>query len=285
MDLSTDSGLTAIKPQIIADQGMPLGLPFATLCLTALPYREWPPHRVWQRDYGTSTMAVEPGQQSALFNTDPSRHQPCGIPFGARARILLLYFQREALRSGQRELERSDSFRHWLKTLGISPGGKTYQGFRDQEIRIFNCKLSFTFQRERAVGGFNEMIVEGGISVRRDDSQRIDHETIILSRAFFDSVREEPLPVADAAIRHLAREPFALDIYCWLAAHLHRLEGPITFPWPALHRYFGLAYRQPRHFRTRFIVALGSALDNYPRASVGVNDGAGVTLLPSPAPT
>ncbi|MFA5494329.1 MAG: replication protein RepA [Porticoccaceae bacterium] len=284
MEPITKARLTELRPGIIADQGMPLGLPYATLCMTALPYREHPLQRPWLRQYAVSTMTIEPGYLSTLQTSHSSRHQPCGIPFGARARILLLYFQREILRSGQREVERNDSFRQWLQALGISAGGKTYRAFRQQEIRIFTCRLSFTFQGERSMGAFNEIIVEGGVSALRADSDRFDYETIIVGQSFFDSVQNHPVPVADEAIRSLAREPFALDLYCWLAAHLHRLDGPVTFAWPALHNYFGVAYAQPRHFRMRFLAALKSAVDNYPRAAIQVDDTAGVTLYPSPPP-
>lgn len=284
MEIGSRPTLAQLKPAIIAEQGVPLPLPYAVLCLTTLPYRQQRLERPWVRRYESSTMTIEPGYFSIAPGEDSRRHRACGIPFGSRARIVLLYFLREVARTGQREVQRSDSFRRWLEDLGIPVGGKTYRAFREQELRIFNCRLNFTFKNDQSLASFNECIVEGGVTVQRADSKRSEYSSIILSRCFFESASENPLPVADAAIRQLAGEPFALDIYCWLASHLHKLESGVLFTWPQLHNHFGIAYAQLRHFKMRFDAALASALAVYPEACVLMDADKGVTLLPSKAP-
>lgn len=274
-------GLTELIPALIADQGMPVGLPYWLLCMTAMPYRELPAEQPYARHYATSTMTIEPGYFSTQLPNGDSQRALYGIPFGARARILMLYFRREILRTGQRELARSDSFRTWLQELGISAGGKTYQTIREQQIRIVACRLNFTFSFDRYHGAFNDGIVHGGVSVIRCDSDRVEYDTIILSQRFFDSVQDYPVPISESAIRQLANEPFALDIYCWLAAHLHRIESAVTFTWPQLHNYFGASYSQLRHFKIRFIEALKEATKNYSEAHIDVDDVIGIILNPS----
>jgi hypothetical protein len=44
-----------------------------------------------------------------------------GVPFGSRARLILLYLQTQALRSRSREVELGRSMREWLRRMGIAP--------------------------------------------------------------------------------------------------------------------------------------------------------------------
>jgi len=54
------------------------------------------------------------------------------VPFGSHARLILLYLQTEALRTGSREVELGSSMRAWLFRVGIPAGGITGKSVRDQ---------------------------------------------------------------------------------------------------------------------------------------------------------
>jgi hypothetical protein len=75
----------------------------------------------------------------------------------------------------------------------------------------------------------------------------------------------------------------SLDIYVWLAWRLHTLAKATPVSWPAIHAQFGTGFRELRHFRPRFIEALGAAVAAYPEARVDVGD-AGITLHSSRPP-
>ena len=51
--------------------------------------------------------------------------EPIGVPYGSRARLIMLYLQSEALRTSSREVELGRSLRNWLERMGISVGGKS----------------------------------------------------------------------------------------------------------------------------------------------------------------
>lgn len=99
------------------------------------------------------------------------------------------------------------------------------------------------------------------------------------------SAQQQPLKITADTLQRFANEPFVLDIYCWLAALLPELGQPTLFSWPQLHRFYGVAYAELRHFKMRFGKALDSALQAYPLAEVHVDSAKGVFLRPSPAPT
>ena len=56
--------------------------------------------------------------------------KPFGIPDGARARLILLYLQSEATRTGSREVEIGRSMRAWMERMGLSVGGETAKALR-----------------------------------------------------------------------------------------------------------------------------------------------------------
>ena len=68
------------------------------------------------------TLMVEPGRRPV---GDGPSSEFVGIPFGSHARLILLFLQTEALRTGNREVELGGSLRGWLGRIGISVGGMT----------------------------------------------------------------------------------------------------------------------------------------------------------------
>jgi hypothetical protein len=65
--------------------------------------------------------------------------RPIGIPFGSIARMILLYLQTEAVKTRSREIELGRSMNHWLTSMGIDNGGKTYKLVREQSKRLSLC--------------------------------------------------------------------------------------------------------------------------------------------------
>jgi Plasmid encoded RepA protein len=64
-----------------------------------------------------------------------------GVPYGARARMILLYLQTQAVRTGRREIELGRSMRDWMERMGLSIGGETARSLREQAARISACTL------------------------------------------------------------------------------------------------------------------------------------------------
>src|SRR4051794_7558566 len=71
------------------------GYLYSGWCQTALPHKRIPDGERWQVDHERLSLIVEPG-----FRMGPDREAiPVGVPYGSRARLILIYLQSEAIRT------------------------------------------------------------------------------------------------------------------------------------------------------------------------------------------
>jgi hypothetical protein len=206
------------------------------------------------------------------------------VPFGSRARLILLYLQSEALRTNSRDIELGRSLHAWLGRLGIPIGGKSFKDVREQADRLSRCRLTFHVQQAGRAGLMNQNIVDAAMFVDDDNAQgSLFVETARLSETFFEQLRKHPVPLEEAAIRAISNNSQALDIYCWLAYRLHVLPQARTVSWPALYAQFGSSYKKLAHFKMRFIDSLKVATAVYREAEIDL-DNKGLVLKPSRPP-
>ena len=263
---------------VMSDEEGRIGIVHAGFAMTALPHKRTT-DAVWERDGGQVKLLIESGLNS--------RKQQIGIPYGAIARMILLYLQTQAVRTRSREVELGASMNAWLNTMGIPIGGKTYQIVREQSRRISRCRLTF-FRRSGAA----EMVTNGAfvrdailpLNPNAPEQLPLWQERVRLDEGFFQSLIEHPLPVKEAAIRQISSRSMAIDLYVWLAYRLHVLPKPVEVGWEALRRQFGEAYNELRFFRRDILPSLRLALAVYPEAQIAVDERAGLTLYPSPPP-
>jgi hypothetical protein len=241
------------------------------LCLTVLPYRALPPEAEWRRTSDHVTLSVQPLRDSS--------GQFRGVPYGSKARLILLYLQSEAIRTGSPVIELGASMHDWLKRLGISSGGKTYSLVIDQADRIASCALTFTYRGPTGQTHWQDSIVRGTFDPRVRGAERL----VKLSETFFDALRRHPTPVNIAAVQTLNDRCSALDIYLWLCYRLHSLKSSIFISWTALFKQFGAATTHLHHFKPRFQRDIKAAESVYPEARLDVV-AKGVILHPSPPP-
>ena len=270
----------------MADEESGLGFAYSGWAQCALPLRRLAPEARWEIATDRVRLVVEPGLRLALNSIDgPMEH--VGVPYGAHARLILLYLQTEALRTGRREVELGRSLRDWLSRIGVSYGGTTGRLVRDQAERISRCRLTFHIQGAGSTSALvNQTIVDRALFVEageRGAQGQLSLETAKLSEGFFEQLKRHPVPLEEAAIRALNNNPAALDAYIWLTYRLHVLPGERLVTWAALKKQFGNSYRELFHFKPRFIQSLQLASAVYPGAKVDVVD-EGVVLRPSSSP-
>ena len=262
------------------DEDGDVGFVYSGWAQAALPHRRLGDDETWQLSTEKVTLLVEPGKRIA-----DGRPVSVGVPYGSRARLIMLYLQTEALRTGSREVELGRSLRAWLARLGIPPGGKSIKEVREQAERISRCRLTFHIQQGGRAGLLNQHIVDTALFLDGDDPAQgsLFLETARLSETFFDQLQRHPVPIEEAAIRAINNNSMALDIYCWLAYRLHVLPGSRAITWKALHAQFGGGFSRLDHFRPRFLENLQLALAVYRDARVDVS-AKGVVLQPSRPP-
>jgi Plasmid encoded RepA protein len=283
LEIAIDRSEVEAAAAYLADEDSSIGFLYSGWCQAALPHRKLPDAQSWQVKGERVTLIVEPGSRPGPQDTPV----PVGVPYGSRARLILLYLQSEALRTGSREVELGRSLRVWLARLGIPVGGKSVTGVREQAERLSRCRLTFHVAAAAGrVGLLNQNIVDTAIFLDEDTSAgqgSLFVETARLSEVFFEQLKKHPVPLEEAAIRAINNNSMALDLYAWLAYRLHVLTGPRQVSWVALRSQFGTGFRRLRDFRPTLTVNLRLALAVYPDAKVDM-DASGLVLHPSKPP-
>jgi len=272
-ETKADRQCIEITAAMLADERGEIGISHSGFALTSLPHRAIK-EPLWIKEGYKITLHVESGRdENGAYR---------GVPYGAKARMILLYLQTEALRNRSPDIELGRSMRAWMTRMGLQTGGETYRRITEQSRRISACRLTFfrdigTPEKARHNGAFveNEIPMYG---LRRNDGQMsLWQDTVTLNKRFYDSLIEHAVPLRDEAIRQLNNKSLALDVYTWLAYRLHSLHKPMSVSWPAIFAQFGAGYSHLRQFKPKFREALGYALAAYPEAHITVHD-AGLTL-------
>jgi len=265
----------------MSDEDNAVGFLYSGWCQAALPHRRLPDAEGWQIQSERVTLVVEPGMRP----TATGKPAPVGVPYGSRARLILIYLQSEAIRTRSREIELGGSLRAWLYRLGIPQGGKSIAAVREQAERLSLCRLTFRVQSGNSMGLVNQSIVDTALFLDNQDDRQpsLFLEKAKLSEGFYAQLQKHPVPLEESAIRAVSNNSQALDIYAWLAYRLHSLSAPRSITWRALRPQFGASFGRLDNFRARFNENLRLALAVYPAARVDVDE-KGLILHPSRPP-
>ena len=259
---------------VLADEENRLGIIHAGFAMTSLPHKRIDA-AFWKRQGNRTTLLVESGRDR--------EGELIGVPYGSIARLILLYLQTEAVRTGSPEVELGRSMKAWMTRMSLSAGGKTYQLVSEQARRISGCRLTFFTDLTNAELRSNGAFVQSSISLSglADENQpSLWQDKVRLDDGFWRSLKEHPVPVREEALRAIGTRSFAIDVYIWLAYRLHALTKPTAITWAAIHAQFGAGFRLVRQIKPTFLEALQMALAVYPEARVDIDD-QGVLLHPS----
>jgi hypothetical protein len=272
--------LVDIAAEVLADENQKIGISYTGFCLTSLPHKKLADDQTWEKKGHRVTLWVEPGRMKI-------RGKPVtyGVPYGARARMILLYLQTQAVRTGSREVELGRSMRDWMERMGLAIGGETARSLREQAARISACTLKFFWDDEEREGWARGAIVSSGLRFKIPETEQgsLWEDRVVLDEMFWTALRSHPVPLLEAAIRQLRDRSMSLDIYVWLAWRLHQLDKPTPISWSAVYSQFGAGFKATKHFKPAFADALAAAVAAYPEARVELDE-AGVTLHASRPP-
>jgi len=268
----------------MSDEDTALAFAYSGWAQCALPHRRIAADKPWVVASERVRLVVEPGR----VPTGPDGElEFCGVPFGAYARLILIYLQSQALKQQSREIELGASWREWLGKIGVPWGGTSRRAVLEQAELVSRCRLTFHIRGNGSSGLVNQSIVDRALFLEiADKSGRQGHlslETAKLSEGFYEQLKRHPIPLEMSAIRPLSNNSAALDCYVWLAYRLHSLGGPKLVTWKALKDQHGLGFAKLYHFKNKFPAVLALAMSVYPEAKVDVRD-EGVVLHPSPPP-
>jgi hypothetical protein len=244
------------------------------LCQTGLPYRDTDA-RVWERRNGRVILNVEAGR---AYNADQEKFIDVPLPFGPKARLILIHLNSEAIKNRSPLIEVEDSMTAFVRMLqdGRDPTGPEIKKFKNQlsALSVATIRLAMTTERtEEGVRArqINTQIVRNfDLWFPKNANQRVLWPTTVeLSREYFDTLINHAVPLDQRAVAALSHSAMALDIYAWLAQRLCRIhsQSDALVPWVSLHQQFGLGYTtRIRRFRQVFLKTLNAVLQEYPAA-------------------
>ena len=170
-----------------------------------------------------------------------------GVPYGSKARLILIHLQTEGIRS--RTVSLGASLSAFMRSLGLSvTGGKrgTIGAVREQALRIARCNFTMQWTGADGQGGERTMIADSRI-VDRLELWRSEKEgwceTVELSDRFHAHLREHAVPLDKRGIAHLAGNSLGLDLYALLAYRLPRLDRELHLRWSAIQGQIGSSER------------------------------------------
>jgi hypothetical protein len=255
-------------------------------CQTVLPYRDPGSEvRTWERAQGNTRLYLEAGK---IYDQFTDEIKPIGLPFGPAARLILCHLNTEALRRGEPRIEIEGSMTAFVHRLqGFAPNGHEIRRFKDQVARLSAALIRMVLVREESALQVDTKII-GSFELWKDKSEggQLTFPSVIdLSPQYFESLQNHAVPLDERAVSALAHSAMALDVYCWMAQRLHRVDprrGQFL-AWANLHEQFGQSYKHIRMFRHDFLNVLKLVKAQYPAARFGTDEG-GMMLGNSPPP-
>lgn len=243
-------------------------------CQAALPHREpRNPTEPWVRRNGAYQLVIRPG---ILPLRD--RIVSIGVPYGTKARLIMIYFQTEAVRNRSQIVDLGPTMTSWLKRMGLCTSGGprgSYAPVREQALRIARCEFTMRFERSSMEARLTDQRIVDGMHLWRDDSSETElfrsggewARHVRLSDAFFEHLMNHAVPLSEEAIARLKHSSLALDLYVWLTYRLHALRKETVVPWHALGEHFG-SESGHRQLAFRLREVLKDVVAVYPEANV-----------------
>lgn len=233
------------------------------LCQTCLPHsRPSTNHAPWKRQSGRFTLLVSPGVMDPSLRSIPSatakisKKQPSleetpenfyvGVPFGTKARLIMIHLQTEGLKS--RTVSLGHNLSAFLRSLGLDVRGGargTIGTVKEQCLRIARCTFTLQWSNTNDAGDQQMIISDTKIveGMNLWNANREDWSGVVeLSVKFHEHLREHAVPLDRRAIAMLSGNSLALDLYALFAYRLPRLNRDLHLSWAQLQGQIGTEY-------------------------------------------
>lgn len=258
----------------------------SVLCQTFLPYRNpGKDIRIWKQKQGNVSLAI---QASESYNPEIDDFEFIGLPYGAKARLILAHINSEAIRSQSRVVDVEDSMTAFIKRIGLNVDGRTVNEVKNQLRRLTTSTLSLGYtDGERGLQVDLKIVKAFDIWFPKDDRQRVLwNSTVQLTEDYYNSLVNHAIPLDERALAALSHNSMALDIYAWLAQRLHRINPSKAHfvSWNDLKNQFGSGYSEMYKFKQIFRKYLSLARLQYAQAKIEEEDNKGFWLRHSPSP-
>ena len=266
----------------------------SVLALCGLPYRDPGATREVVREYGRNSLSLSAGR---LKNPLTGEMEPQGLPYGPKARLVLLHLCTEAVRQRSPVIAVADSLSGFMREMGFAvTGGErgTIGAFKEQLARLAACSMQIGLWdgRESAstltVPPFRRLELwrpqsadkSGEKGAGEGDARLAWQREVQFHQDFYESLIRHALPVDIRAARAFSGSARKLDLLFWVGYRLRALQRPLRLTWDNLHRQFGADNASMRSFRQAFKADLAGLQEVFPRLPVSLDE-RGMLLLPA----
>jgi hypothetical protein len=256
----------------------------SVLALCGLPYRDPGAAREFFREYGRNSLSLLAGR---LKNPANGEMELQGLPYGPKARLVLLHLCTEAVRQRSPTIAVADSLSGFMKEMGFAvTGGErgTIRQFKEQLNRLAACTMQIGLwdggdsARTLNVPPFRQLdlwLPQGG-------DGHVWSKTVQFHQDFYDNLIRHALPVDIRAARAFSGSARKLDLLFWVGYRLRALQRPLRLTWMNLHAQFGADNASIRSFRQAFKADVVHLREVFPRLPIDLDDN-GMLLRPADA--
>jgi hypothetical protein len=254
----------------------------SVLAICGLPYTKQPLEvREYERRQGRMSLVIEAGK--LMSATGKWERQP--LPYGSRARLLMLHLCSEAIRQQSPTIEIADSLTAFIRDMGFEvSGGKngslTY--FKQQVNALAACRLQIGIWGSGGASTIDtKPFSKMDVWLPTEPNQKmLWPSTITFSKDFFDNLTERALPINNHVIRAFAGSARKLDLLFWLSYRLKKLDAPLSISWDALQEQFGDGFSRQRDFRKKFAEEVADVKSVLTKLPLTLSDD-GLTIAPA----
>ena len=210
------------------------------LAQTFLPHSRPDDNRAaWFRKAGRFTLMVQPGlfdgSRLVRAGRQPTQAEQgqiyVGVPYGTKARLILIYLHTEGVRS--RTVSLGPSLSAFLRSLGLpvtgGPRGRI-GAVREQCLCIARCQFTMQWEERDADGNERTRVTDTriaeGMELWRAATGDGWAATLELSAAFHDALREHAVPLDKRGLAHLSDNSLGCSATIWVKAGDNQDECP-----------------------------------------------------------
>jgi len=213
----------------------------SVLALCGLPYKRTPDEQMhYIREYGKSSLVVQAG---FLKHPDSGKIFAQGLPYGPKARLLLLHICTRAMRQQSPVVDLENSLSAFIESMGVHKcGGKrgSFKQFKEQINRLAACRMQIgLWNGSRSVTINTQPISRLDLWLPQNPDQKmLWNSSVTLSHDFYESLQQHALPVDIRALSALSHSAKQMDILLWLSYRLKELKKPYFLTWDLMKEQF-----------------------------------------------
>ena len=293
----------ALALQGAADDELDVSFMHSSLCVSGLPLR--PPLAKKSDSSSDATLPAFKGRRKELshfhrvsgtctlsINTPtlvlPVSHRELvvGLPWGARARLLVLWITTAAQnrQDDNRWLE-IGSIRSWMSEVGVPYCRESIEAVKDQLIRLSFARFTLMMRRDGQTCFKDDCLFENGVFEDQDlesfadgnlPGVRMPTALRLSDNAYRRFSGRDAIPVPTQALRTISNNSMAIDLFIFMLFRLRTIsEGEITMiPWKTLISHFGdpATKSSKGQFLKDFKGSISKAVEALTCAQVDIND-------------